>query len=526
MLKHILLQFFLLLFFSSSMFLGLQAQERAKVKLELFPQDLSIYVADPSYKLTDWALLGLPNGNGEYELPFAVSRNLKEIKLRINATPSDKLSQKNILEKNYNPYYRTKDISLSTKEVQSGKDFGRIRIYPKSKFFYLYVPYFLKLYLYQIIGLCIFLVPFLRFLYKKIAISSQGGRFFNQIDKDNYKNMSKTKAFLKKSWDRIKIKKVYNYVKIDDVGQGAMGSICKVFDGGYSEKNVFVLKYISPDQLAATESDRENINASDSDSTPKPSSVDRFRREAHIMESLIHPNLILIQRFKELGNNDQYILMEYLPNGDFENQLKKKGTLTFRETHKFFKEVSAGLNHAHNGTVLHRDLKPANILIGKNGQYVVADFGLATSNHNSKEITQFGSFQGTLSHASPEQIACKQKLTPAVDQYALASILVQCLTGSSFLPEDILRGGFPRIYGYRTSEDSDKRSILDRFPKMRNEIAAVIDRMTRINPEDRFPSVLEAFEAFDKVYKKMSEEEKNSYLDNSKNEIVATESDI
>ncbi|HZS38722.1 MAG TPA: protein kinase [Polyangia bacterium] len=147
----------------------------------------------------------------------------------------------------------------------------------------------------------------------------------------------------------------------------------------------------------------------------------RFVREARVVSSLHHPNLVAVIAFhEELG----ILAMEYMAGGTLADRLP--GPLTPGAVRSLLLQVAAGLEAAHAHGVIHRDLKPANIFFAASGEAKLGDFGVAHLQDLS--TTQTAGFIGTLAYMSPEQIS-GAPLSFASDVYALGVTAFQALTG-------------------------------------------------------------------------------------------------
>src|SRR4051812_2500053 len=151
----------------------------------------------------------------------------------------------------------------------------------------------------------------------------------------------------------------------------------------------------------------------------------RLQREARIMASLYHPNLVTVLDMVT-DADDLLLIMEYVP-GRTLAEVFARGPLGWERTLALLTPVAAALDEVHREGVVHRDLKPSNILVADNGVVKVADLGLATAAEITR-ITPPGAILGTPAYMAPEQarpVAC----TPAVDIYALATIAFEALAG-------------------------------------------------------------------------------------------------
>jgi serine/threonine-protein kinase len=159
----------------------------------------------------------------------------------------------------------------------------------------------------------------------------------------------------------------------------------------------------------------------------------RFRREAKILASLEHPNIIRVWDFGSWGNFF-YISFEYFESQNL-RQLMKNKKLSIEEKRTVIVQLSKALDAAHQHKIIHRDIKPENILINEQGQLKIADFGLAFVQHDAN-ITAPTSIVGTPAYMSPEQIN-GEKLTPQSDMFSLGIIIYELFLGSNpFLGKD------------------------------------------------------------------------------------------
>ena len=152
----------------------------------------------------------------------------------------------------------------------------------------------------------------------------------------------------------------------------------------------------------------------------------RLRREARIMASLRHPNLLAVYDML-MDEDDLLLVMEYVRGGTLADVLAS-APLGWERTVQLLEPVAAALDHVHGHGVVHRDLKPSNILVGPGGVVKVADLGLATAAEITN-ITPPGTIMGTPAYMAPEQAHAKP-CTPAVDVYSLATIAFQALSGT------------------------------------------------------------------------------------------------
>lgn len=164
-------------------------------------------------------------------------------------------------------------------------------------------------------------------------------------------------------------------------------------------------------------------------------SRDWFIREAQLTASLAHPNIVQIYSLHEQGEL-VFLVMEYLP-GDLLQLVRTHGPLDRDRFVAVANDICRALETLHVRDIIHRDIKPENILIGAEGQFKLADFGLAHV-HPAQRLgldDATGPQPGTLMYMSPEQ-ALGQNVTPRSDIYALAVVLYEAATGRYYLDYD------------------------------------------------------------------------------------------
>ena len=152
--------------------------------------------------------------------------------------------------------------------------------------------------------------------------------------------------------------------------------------------------------------------------------VTKFRAEAQSAANLEHPNIVSIY---DVGSEGAlyYIVMEYVEGITLKTYISKKGRLTYNEALSIAIQVGRGIESAHNKGIVHRDIKPQNIIISKEGNVKVMDFGIAraaSSNTISAEL------MGSVHYASPEQ-ARSGYVTFTSDIYSLGIVMYEMVTG-------------------------------------------------------------------------------------------------
>jgi tRNA A-37 threonylcarbamoyl transferase component Bud32 len=166
----------------------------------------------------------------------------------------------------------------------------------------------------------------------------------------------------------------------------------------------------------------------------------RFVSEWERLAQLDHPNIIPVFEAGEVEGL-LYIAMRYVKTTDLKGLLEEEGRLDPERAARIVSQTASALDAAHDQDLVHRDVKPANILVaigaGPEGtdHVYLSDFGLTKHTQSRSGLTQTGHFMGTIDYVAPEQIAGKG-VDGRTDQYALACVLYQCLTGSVPFPRE------------------------------------------------------------------------------------------
>ncbi len=218
----------------------------------------------------------------------------------------------------------------------------------------------------------------------------------------------------------------------------------------------------------------------------------RFCREAELLASVSHPHILSIFDFGMTADHGlPFLVTEYIEGGDLRSLMKADQAMPIERARSILIQVADALSHLHGKGILHRDLKPENILLPTESLVKVGDFGIAVMRDKAGALT--GSFHGmgTVGYVSPEQ-QYGLKVDERADEYSLAALSYELLTGRRplglFAPPSSLN------------------------PRVTPALEAVISRGLAEEPKNRYPSVGEYMDAFDRAADSVSGRKRQSSL--------------
>jgi eukaryotic-like serine/threonine-protein kinase len=253
------------------------------------------------------------------------------------------------------------------------------------------------------------------------------------------------------------------------LGSGYFGEVWLAFDVGLGVLQA--IKFISPSKV------------------PNPQNM---FQEAQILKYAECSNVVKVFSAGEYENNQIYVVMEYLPRGSVEDEVKG-GYLELTRAKRLMIDVLRGLEYAHSKEILHRDIKPANILIGESSDGKLSDFGLAmplksiaSGVHNLKDYAY-------VYHQAPEVLE-HRRYSVLSDIYACGVTLYRLVNGDAYLPvldaiddlgDLILSGKFP-----------DRNKYREFIPK---NLRSLINKSMNVNPSDRYQSAKDMRHALEQI---------------------------
>jgi serine/threonine-protein kinase len=208
--------------------------------------------------------------------------------------------------------------------------------------------------------------------------------------------------------------------------------------------------------------------------------VERFRAEARSAARLSHPNVVAVF---DQGQDDGevFLAMELVDGKTLRDVIHEEAPLTAREALAILEPILLALRAAHAAGMIHRDVKPENVIVRRDGEVKVADFGLARAISNQTATSQTGVLLGTVSYLSPEQVE-SGVADPRSDVYAAGLLLFEMLTGRK-----AVTGGTPIQIAYNHVHGSipAPSSVVSTVPA---DLDALVARATAVEPDDRFDS--------------------------------------
>lgn len=252
---------------------------------------------------------------------------------------------------------------------------------------------------------------------------------------------------------------IHNRYRIVEIlGQGGMGSVYRAID----------------ENLGVSMALKENLFTTDEYAR-------QFRLEAVILANLRHPNLPRVSDHFVLGDQGQYLVMDFIEGEDLRYRMERLGMLSEDDAVHIGAAICDALAYLHTRKppILHRDIKPGNVKITPDGHIFLVDFGLAKVYQSASQATTTGARAMTPGYSPPEQYGTA-RTDPRTDIYSLGATLYAALSG--VIPEDGLA---------RAMDNAQLTPLRKRNPKVSRKLAAAIEKAMAVDPIDRFQSAEE-----------------------------------
>ena len=281
---------------------------------------------------------------------------------------------------------------------------------------------------------------------------------------------------------------LHGYFVIGVLGTGGFGKVYKVLDEAtLDEKHAKALKVVSYDQYDTSSVDDDATK--EAIDTALSTAKGRFMSEMETLVTSDHPNIYKVFTFGREENHD-WVLMPIYKTSLYD-MLREKDPIPPKRVISIAKQLAAALQYAHDRQIAHRDLKPDNVMFDDEGLKLI-DFGIARPK-NRETLTALDSIVGTAKYIAPEQNAGSSDVT--VDQFAYGLILFELLTRQ--FPYQLKVGDLMIIQQRMMEDPAPLRSVAPEYPE---EVEKVIAKMLARDPLHRYPSVKEAYQAFENAY--------------------------
>jgi len=254
------------------------------------------------------------------------------------------------------------------------------------------------------------------------------------------------------------MKKIGRYTILERIGKGGMGTVYRALDSVLRREVALKTHAVS--------------------SEPDIHGVERFFREARVIASLQHANIVTVF---DLGQDRDkvFIAMELLEGDDLTAVMQSGEHITLEGKLRIVVAVTEALAHAHHREIVHRDIKPRNVFVTREGNVKLLDFGLA--HIASSTLTGAGQIIGTPFYMSPEQVS-GATIDPRSDIFSLGTLFYELLTDEVAFGGDNIQAIFERIVRH------DPKPMREIVPAIPEELARIVSRMMAKPVDKRYPS--------------------------------------
>lgn len=278
--------------------------------------------------------------------------------------------------------------------------------------------------------------------------------------------------------------KIGKYHVIEKLGEGASGCVLKVEQEII--RRVVAMKVLFSHLIES-----------------RPSIIRRFRREAKLAASLIHPNIVPIF---EIGEADglHYYTMQYVA-GTSLNKYVQAGTLSFGQKLDICVELCDALGLAHSRNIIHRDLKPQNVIVTPDMHPVILDFGIAKSLiAEDDQLTQTGHILGSAHYMAPEQAGAGDQVGTYTDVFGLGVMIYEMITGKKPFPgNNVMELIYDRLQYLQNPEAYAPLAMRQLDASVPEELDRIVFRCIEAHFEKRYPSANELLVDIQTFYREL-----------------------
>jgi serine/threonine protein kinase len=225
-----------------------------------------------------------------------------------------------------------------------------------------------------------------------------------------------------------------------------------------------------------------------------PLTVERFLREARAAAQLRSPYICTVYDVGQIAGI-HYLSMAFIDGQPLDTLIAEGKVKDLRRIAEITQKIARGLHKAHEQGIMHRDLKPANIMIDRDGEPIVMDFGLARKVDEDTNLTTPGNILGTPAYMSPEQVdGDPEKIGHATDIYSLGVVLYQMLTGR--VP---FEGTLTSVLNKIAHEPPKRPSVLSMTIPADAPLERICLKMMAKSSAARYPTMAAVAEALDEA---------------------------
>lgn len=209
-------------------------------------------------------------------------------------------------------------------------------------------------------------------------------------------------------WSSLSRVELEGYERLTEIGSGAFGTVYRAWQVDFQREVAIKVLH--------------DTRASEED-------VGRFERERRVLGGLSsHPHIVTVHAAGTTESGHRYIVMAFLDRGDLADRITDNSKLAVAEVLDVGVKLCGALATAHDAGIVHRDIKPDNVLLDEFGEPQLADFGIARSQQQTRQLTVQGGLLGTVAYMAPE--AFDGVVSPGTDVWSLAATLHHALFGS------------------------------------------------------------------------------------------------
>ncbi|OHD09668.1 MAG: hypothetical protein A2Y41_04625 [Spirochaetes bacterium GWB1_36_13] len=281
----------------------------------------------------------------------------------------------------------------------------------------------------------------------------------------------------------MEVKRIGKYQIADKIAEGGMGVIYKSID-------------LDTEKVVAIKTLKDSIDIHNE-------TFIRFKKEAELLESLHHPNILHFIDFIE-KDAQVFIVTEYLQGSNLK-QIIQSDTLSLDQKIEIVKEIAEALDYVHSQGIIHRDIKPSNIIVTEVNKPKILDFGVANLIDFQKIFSNKEGVVGSFAYMSPEQSGIlKRNIDNRSDLYSLGILFYELMTG--ILPYQAKEVG-ELIHQHIAKMPDEPIDINKNISPIVNKI---ILKLIKKDPDDRYQTAYGLAEDL-KIYLSLSEEQKNTF---------------